>query len=156
MRVFTAIILTIMLNCSYASVTMKQAREVLERLDRVTSTHHLLWRSSSKEVNAHASWSGIYINQGMLEFLDNEDELAEILGHELGHIHYGDVWQTHYKAMETRADIYGFNLAKAAGFNACNGAEVMHKFEIVFGNRVNNTHPQNRVRYDTLEKFCKK
>ena len=41
----------------------------------------------SKEINAFAAPGGfIFITTGMLNFLENEDELAVILGHEIAHI----------------------------------------------------------------------
>ena len=149
------IILAFMVNCSYASVTWKQANEVFQRLEQVNYSSAPLWYDDSDEVNAEATITGVHINKGMLQFLDNEDQLAEILGHELGHLHYGDIWHKHTKYMESRADLYGFELSKAAGFNACNGAEVLHNFEVVFGDEDSNTHPRNSIRYDALEKYCR-
>jgi predicted Zn-dependent protease len=41
----------------------------------------------SNEINAFAAPGGfIFITTGMLNFLENEDELATILGHEIGHV----------------------------------------------------------------------
>lgn len=43
--------------------------------------------SGSREINAWAAPGGlIVVTTGMMEFLENEDELAFILGHELGHV----------------------------------------------------------------------
>lgn len=40
----------------------------------------------TKEVNAFAAPGGIvFVTTGMLQFLDNEDQLAGVLGHEMGH-----------------------------------------------------------------------
>ena len=47
----------------------------------------------SPEINAFATPGGyVYINRGLLAYLDNEAELAGVLGHEIGHVtarHYG-------------------------------------------------------------------
>jgi len=39
----------------------------------------------SAEINAHASGDAIYINKGIIKFIKNDDELAAIVGHEMGH-----------------------------------------------------------------------
>ncbi len=42
---------------------------------------------NTREVNAFALPGGyIYVNRGLIELADNEDELAGVLGHEIGHV----------------------------------------------------------------------
>src|SRR4051812_33915754 len=41
---------------------------------------------NSKEVNSVAFPGGIYINRGLIEMTSNEDELAAIVAHEIGHV----------------------------------------------------------------------
>ncbi len=47
--------------------------------------------SSSKEINAHADGDDIVINQGMLRFVKDDDELALVMAHELAHNLMGHV-----------------------------------------------------------------
>lgn len=53
-----------------------------------------------------------------------EGQFAAIVGHELGHLYYGDIYMPIFsseesKAHESRADIYGVVLANASGYQAC-------------------------------------
>jgi predicted Zn-dependent protease len=60
------------------------------RIARGTSRADLAWRFAvvdAKEVNAFALPGGfIYVNRGLIERADRMDELAGVLGHEIGHV----------------------------------------------------------------------
>jgi|tagenome__1003787_1003787.scaffolds.fasta_scaffold20988342_4 predicted Zn-dependent protease len=60
------------------------------RLARGTSRPSLPWRFTvvdSKDVNAFALPGGfVYVNRGLIEHTERMDELAGVLGHEIGHI----------------------------------------------------------------------
>ena len=60
------------------------------RLASRTTRGDLPWRFSvidSKDVNAFALPGGfIYVNRGLIEHVDRMDELAGVLGHEIGHV----------------------------------------------------------------------
>lgn len=61
-----------------------------ERLASRTSRANLPWKFTvldSKDVNAFALPGGfIYVNRGLIERADRMDELAGVLGHEIGHV----------------------------------------------------------------------
>lgn len=61
-----------------------------ERLAAVSHRNNLIYRFTildSREVNAFALPGGyIYITRGLLAYLNNEAELAAVLGHEIGHV----------------------------------------------------------------------
>src|SRR5687768_10731114 len=61
-----------------------------DSIARLTSRRDLDWRFfivDSKEVNAFAVPGGfIYINRGLIERTDRMDEVAGVLGHEIGHV----------------------------------------------------------------------
>jgi beta-barrel assembly-enhancing protease len=61
-----------------------------ERIARGTSRADLTWRFAvvdAREVNAFALPGGfIYVNRGLIERADRMDELAGVLGHEIGHV----------------------------------------------------------------------
>jgi beta-barrel assembly-enhancing protease len=61
-----------------------------DSIARLTSRGNLDWRFfivDSKEVNAFAVPGGfIYINRGLIERTDRMDEVAGVLGHEIGHV----------------------------------------------------------------------
>jgi predicted Zn-dependent protease len=61
-----------------------------DSIARLTSRGNLDWRFfivDSKEVNAFAVPGGfIYVNRGLIERTDRMDEVAGVLGHEIGHV----------------------------------------------------------------------
>lgn len=65
-------------------------QSVGERLAAVSHRSNLIYRFTvldSREVNAFALPGGyIYITRGLLAYLNNEAELAAVLGHEIGHV----------------------------------------------------------------------
>lgn len=70
-----------------------------------------LWLSD--QVNAYKTHHGIYITSGMIRFATSDDEIAILLGHELGH----GILQTGSKPhFEADADYIGLYLAARAGF----------------------------------------
>lgn len=99
--------------------------------------------SSSKAVNAYGSAIQITINQGMLDFVGNDEhQMALILGHELGHARGFGAGP----AQEIKADKYGARQMSNAGYSVCKGA--------VFHRRINNppsfTHPSSKERVKAL------
>lgn len=59
---------------------------------------------SSSDINAFAAPGGfVFITTGMIKFLRNEDELASIIGHEIGHIELNHGIQTIKKQKNTEA-----------------------------------------------------
>lgn len=65
-------------------------QSVGERLAAVSHRRNLIYRFTlldSQEINAFALPGGyIYITRGLLAYLNNEAELAAVLGHEIGHV----------------------------------------------------------------------
>jgi predicted Zn-dependent protease len=61
-----------------------------DSIARLTARRDLDWQFfvvDSKEVNAFAVPGGfVYVNRGLIERSDNMDELAGVLGHEIGHV----------------------------------------------------------------------
>src|SRR5450756_3159988 len=61
-----------------------------DSIARLTSRRDLDWQFfivDSKEVNAFAVPGGyVYVNRGLTERADQMDELAGVLGHEIGHV----------------------------------------------------------------------
>ncbi len=71
-------------------VLLRQVERVGLRLARVSDRPTLPWKFkilNTREVNAISLPGGlIYITKGMMDFLKYEDELAFVLGHEVGHV----------------------------------------------------------------------
>jgi beta-barrel assembly-enhancing protease len=79
------------------------------RIARRTSRADLPWQFAvvdAKEVNAFALPGGfIYVNRGLIERADRMDELAGVLGHEIGHVVLRHSAEQMEKATRTNAGI---------------------------------------------------
>ena len=64
--------------------------EIGERMARISERPQLPWRFTVVDVPAVNAFAvpggGIYITRGIMPFLDNEAELAGVIGHEIGHV----------------------------------------------------------------------
>ncbi|GAB3324110.1 M48 family metalloprotease [Haliea atlantica] len=86
----------------------------------------------SPDINAFATPGGfVYINRGLLAYLDNEDELAGVLGHEIAHV------TARHAARQRTASITNTVLAVTAGILTGSGqimdAANMYGTELVRG-----------------------
>lgn len=81
----------------YEDPTLQQyVTRVGERLAAVSDQPDITYRFhvlNSPDINAFAAPGGwIYVNRGLLAYLETEDQLAAVLGHEIGHValkHHG-------------------------------------------------------------------
>ncbi len=98
------------INSNYGQYPDKEVRKYIEKLGmkiaKVTPRKlpYEFFIVNSGEVNAFALPGGaIFVNRGLILVLNNESELAGILGHELGHVNA----RHHVKFLEKQ---YGINL----------------------------------------------
>lgn len=100
----------------------------------------------SPAINAYAKWwtREVIITTGLLEFAESNDEIATIIGHEIGHIvlmlGLGDFDrgpETEYKA-----DKLGIIFADAAGYKGCMVANFHWRLFQTFGDHLPSSHPQ--------------
>ena len=142
------------INTSYASVSKERAMSIFRQIAPPGIT---LSFKNSGVVQAESYGRHVTIYEGMLQFVDNDSQLALVIGHELGHIANGDGQTgTPTFAMEYGADLYGFKLAKAKGYNACRGLKLFLKFSKLPKNIVwSYAHPKALDRYKALAKYCK-
>ncbi|HET9097129.1 MAG TPA: M48 family metalloprotease [Candidatus Baltobacteraceae bacterium] len=65
------------------------------------------------EINAFSTMGGyVYVNSGLLDFVQSDDELAGVIGHETGHIE-----RRHAVTMQTKANILSILLGVASMFS---------------------------------------
>jgi predicted Zn-dependent protease len=84
-------------------------------------------------VNAYVGGQKIHVCLGMLRFVKNDDELAVVLGHEMGHLPTSGVHglQGGTRAEEERAaDVLGLLYAHRAGYNIKTGAKVFERMAV--------------------------
>lgn len=100
------------------------------------------------DLRAYTNHRHIYMSQGFLDFLKSTDELAVILGHELGHIYQSHTFRTPLEpiAAEAESDRLGYLWASNAGYNACAISETFLRMGNTYGNHKTKTHPTNLSR----------
>jgi hypothetical protein len=134
---------------SHAGVSFTEARQVFGQLYNISGQHSKLHYNASLEINAWNSSKGqgyeVVITKGMLSTLRNKDELAMVLGHELGHkaLHH---WRPKFHPrQEMDADDVGYYYCKKLGYKRCVGA--LKALQQKLGNRSNDgIHPPWDVR----------
>ena len=119
--------------------------------------------SDSMVVNAFATENEVIVTKGMLEFVNNDDELAMVLGHEISHFILKHVFQPNLPGMgpienmmwdlqkEENADKLGAFLALQAGYDVCNGRQVWLRLHNAGDALENTSHPHHIFRYVNLK-----
>lgn len=158
---------------------------IAERIIRANGLDFMNWRitlDSTQEFNAYNSeTNNITVNSGLLDtFKDNDDALAQVIGHEIAHGLLGhskrkakydakvkrtirmDSALGYYIAkkrankvsrdMEYEADVEGAKLAVKAGYNLAEAREVMAFLNtLYYAEEVNQTHPDALKRLKNFE-----
>lgn len=110
-------------------------------------------------VNAYVSEGRIKVCLGMLRFVQSDDELAVVLGHELGHLptsaEHGLLGRGQIGA-EREADIRGLFYAQRAGYNIKVGARVFERMavELSSGLWTAESHPTHAERIVLAERIA--
>lgn len=104
------------------------------------------------EINAWMTPTGMNVTTGMLKFLQSKDELAAVMGHEMGHFvlqHFqldGDS-----RLHEANADKFGLFVMMRAGYNPCVIEGLWKRFEGVYGDDIlTSSHPSPSQRADEM------
>lgn len=70
----------------YLAQVARVARPLVKQVERKDLTYHFAVLNQ-KEVNAFAAPGGyIFVTKGLMDMIDSDDELAGVIGHELGHV----------------------------------------------------------------------
>lgn len=139
---FIILACSLFVNSAFAAVSVKQVESVYTKLIQANNLKNVqLYIVKSPEINAMNvnQGEGIVVYTGMMKFIKNNDELAMVLGHELGH----NLWHS-----EARADEYGAKYAIKAGFNYCKGALLFKSKEFKYGDYP--IHPPGAERWKAM------
>lgn len=120
-----------------------------------------------KNVNAFSIMNPklVVVSSGLLPYIDNDDELAFIMGHEMAHAldAYQGVprWiamKFNSKAYEYKADLIGIDLMEKAGYNPIAAITEMNKWmpESMFDGGIFTTHPKTSKRLFEMYKYIYK
>ncbi len=112
-------------------------------------------------VNAFNDGQRIVIYRGMLDFVENDDELALVLGHEIAHgmlrhLAYHEFLSSanETSVAEGNADKMGAVYMMKAGYDVCSGREMWNRLRLDKGNYQGADHPNYSYRYDELNINC--
>ncbi|TMM50162.1 M48 family metallopeptidase [Qipengyuania marisflavi] len=113
----------------------------------------------SDKVDAYSDQSNLALTTGMVEFAQNDDELALIAGHELAHIMLldrHDRLQIRRKRKEDEADRLGAELAVCAGYDLAQASKFWLRYDStrLLGFLPTFTHRNSKVRYRALTKLA--
>ncbi len=130
---------------SYA-MSFGQAQVIYQKLVAANgiSIYPGLYLDPDSSPNASSTPMRIEVTAGMLRFVHNADELALVLGHELGHYVLHHTSST--PSREFAADRLGAQFEDRAGYNHCSGAQVLYRFH----DEADSTHPASDERYARL------
>lgn len=119
---------------------------------------------STTTVNANTSLSNkvVTVYYGLLPYIDNDDELAFVLGHEIGHAidAYGGPFKWvamtfNSKEYENKADLTGIDLMVKAGYNPVAAITCSNKWmgESYWDTSIFTSHPQTSKRLMSMYKY---
>ena len=156
-RLFILLICSFILNNSYASINFYEAQLIYEKLKNANGIPNapVLVLNGSTSINAETQSNQIIVNKGMLDFVDNNDQLALVLGHELAHWVNHDYLYFPIEWKEYRADSQGLQYMENAGYNHCRGIKVFKQFKKRMGDsKSDGVHPSDIDRYNYLHRGC--
>lgn len=104
-------------------------------------------------VNAWTDGSSVVITTSMLEVMQNEDQIAMVLGHEIAHAINNDVLHDDQEQsiVEAHADKLGAFIMMRAGFDICKGKDFFTRMKDLYGDTAaSQDHPSFAFRHDQL------
>jgi len=114
-------------------------------------------------VNAYNDGFKVVIYRGIINYVQNEDELALIIGHEvahgmLKHVYYPEFSRSadEVAVAEANADKLGAYYIIKGGFDICKAREFWKRMRKDNGNYLGQDHPDYSYRYDELGIGCTK
>lgn len=131
-------------------LTFKDAQEIYGRLVGANGVENppllVLW--PDKKIKAFNAYGKVIaVSQGLLNFVNNKDELAFVLAHELGHNYV--VKLTRFEYIETSADKIGTEMIDKAGYNVCKGTYNLKRLN----DKGDKMHPPSDERFEKVR--CK-
>ncbi len=112
-------------------------------------------------LNAYTDGTKIVVFKGLIDFTNNEDEIALIIAHEMAHNtlrhisiqgHYADVLES--QVSESNADKMGAFYMMKAGYSICKARNIWLRLRATDGDMLVADHPTDSYRYDQLNVNC--
>lgn len=128
---------------------------IRRRLTYVAECEYPITTTIGDMVNAHVDGQTIVITTGLLRFVENDDELAAVIGHELAHRILGHR-RSRLKSRERAADYLGVYLAARAGYDPAAAATFVRRLAAehpeLISDRASPAHPSTAARVAALER----
>ena len=151
----------------------KDTQKILDIHSKILNTNKLnkhvsiVLYSASKTINAEAHYmdKSIYVYTGILPYIDNDDELAFLISHEIAHcIDYYDgplklfTMELNSKDYELKADSIAIDMMVKAGYNPIAAICIMNKLsgESVWDTWIFYSHPKGSTRMMNMYKYIYK
>ena len=136
--------------------SVEHIQEIYSKLSKYTGVDAPpLQVVDSPVLNAWTNFSSVTITTGLINALGSDDAIAEVLGHEIGHVVLGhNLLAGLYppQLAESSADKYGVYLMMRAGYNPCKAKEGFEVFRKEYGDYVLcEAHPNNSYRIWSLD-----
>ncbi len=136
--------------------------KLLKQREKATKIDYNIYVVHAQEVNAFTVGGEIYVTDALLQSAESKDELACVIGHEIGHNELGHIAKQlkatelaqgilgdeagadvanfiglltigFNQRSEAEADLYGIDLALSAGYDACRGIDFWKRMERMEG-----------------------
>lgn len=117
--------LCLSLSLLITSNVYSSTESIFYRLKQVSGLTNAKLFYENCDVGAYAQNGNVTVCYETLSNVRNDDEIARVLGHELGHIANGDMSSS--KGNEYRADASAAVYMRAAGYNVCRGAALIKR-----------------------------
>jgi hypothetical protein len=134
-------------------LTSKDALEIFKEFKKYTGAPDIIPSLSIQDdsvVNAYASSNEIIVTTGMLNFCKSKDELAAIIGHEMGHVimnHVNGARAVDQRLDEANSDKFGIYLMLRANYNVCDARKIWLRLREEEGdNTITKSHPDYSFR----------
>lgn len=142
-------------NIKKTEITNLEVQEVFNNLKKQTGMSDMIpdlrIENDDTIINAYANHSEIVIYSGIIKKVNHIDEIAYVLGHEIGHVmmdhEYLPEGLRDQTILEGNADKYSIYLMMRAGYNVCYAKDLWEKLRDSDGDIVGGgTHPNYSYR----------
>lgn len=155
-KVMAGMILMAVVGTSQAATPLGQS--IFNRLKELAGVPSSVNLVVGKIGGSHTDGYTVSIDKGDIALCRrNQDCVAFIMGHELGHIAHHDNESSNKPGMEKNADLFGVALLQKAGMNSCAGADIFRLLQKKYGDGDGDgVHPKNSERARYVDEACHK